>query len=65
MPDVIAICVESSSNEEKLSKLSEMKEDDLVSAQDAFQSSIENLRRLKERQEEITDWINQKTEVVC
>lgn len=42
-----------------------MKEDDLVSAQDAFQSSIENLRRLKERQEEITNWINQKTEVVC
>merc|ERR1712045_160822 len=27
------------------------------------QSSIESLRRLKERQEEITDWINQKTEV--
>ena len=65
LPDVMAICVESSCNEEKLSKLSQMKEDDLVSAQDAFQSSIENLRRLKERQEEITDWINQKTEVVC
>ena len=61
----MAICVESSCNEEKLSKLSQMKEDDLVSAQDAFQMSIQNLRRLQERQEEITDWINNKTEVVC
>ena len=65
LPDVMAICVESSCNEEKLRKLSQMKEDDLVSTQDAFQSSIENLRWLKERQEEITDWINHKTEVVC
>ena len=65
LPEVMAMCIESSCNEEKLSKLSQMNEDDLVSAQDAFQSSIENLRRLKERQEEITDWINHKTEVVC
>ena len=64
LPDVMAICVESSCNEERLSKLSQMKDNDLISSQDAFQSSIQNLNRLKERQEEITDWINNKTEMV-
>ena len=65
LPKVMAMCIESSCNEERLNKLSQMQEEDLVSSQDAFQPSIENLKRLKERQEEITDWINNKTEMVC
>ena len=64
LPDIMAICVESSCNEERLNRLSQLNDNDLVSAQDVFQQSIDNLRRQKERQEEITDWINNKTEVV-
>ena len=60
----MTICVESSCNEERLKKLSQLAENGLVSSQDVFQSSIENLRRQKERQEAITCWINNKTEVV-
>ena len=64
LPDIMAICVESSSNEEQLNHLSQLNDNHLVCAQDVFQSSIEELRTHKKRQEDITEWINTKTKLV-
>ena len=64
LPEVMAICVESCSNEEQLNNLTQLNDNQLVCAQEAFQSSIENLRTQKQRQEDISDWINTKTKLV-
>jgi hypothetical protein len=64
LPEVMAICVESCSNEEQLNNLAQLNNNQLVCAQEAFQSSIENLTTQKQRQEDITDWINTKTKLV-
>ena len=60
----MAICVESSSNEEQISRLSQLNEAHVVSAQDVFQPSIEKLIVQKKRKEDITNWINAKTKLV-
>ena len=64
LPDIMAICVESCSNEGQLNNLSQLNDNELVCAQDVFQSSIEKLRAQKCRQEEITNWISTKTNLV-
>ena len=64
LQDVVALCVESGSNEEQINQLSQLTDNDVISEQDVFQSSIEQLSILTKRQEEITDWINTKTKSV-
>ena len=60
----MAICVESSSNEEQISRLSQLNDNPVVIAQDVFQPSIEKLIAQKKRKEDITNWINAKTKLV-
>ena len=60
----MAICVESSSNEEQISRLSQLNDNPVVIAQDVFQPSIEKLIVQKKRKEDITNWINAKTKLV-
>ena len=57
----MAICVESSSNEEQISRLSQLNDNPVVIAQDVFQPSIEKLIVQKKRKEDITNWIDSKT----
>ena len=60
----MALCVESGSNEEQINQLSQLNDNPVVCEQDVFQSSIEHLKQLKERQEEIGDWIKTRTNSV-
>ena len=64
LQDIMALCVESGSNEEQINQLSQLNDNLGVCEQDVFQSSIEHLRQLKERQEEIVDWIKTRTNSV-
>ena len=64
LQDIVALCVESGSNEEQIHQLSQLNDTHVVCEQDVFQSSIEQLNTLTRRQEEITDWINTRTQSV-
>ena len=64
LPNIMAICVESSSNDEQINGLCQLNDNPIVCEQDVFRSSMEKLENQKKRQEDITDWINSKTKLV-
>ena len=64
LPNIMAICVESSSNDEQINGLCQLNDNPIVCEQDVFRSSMEKLENQRKRQEDITDWINSKTKLV-
>jgi hypothetical protein len=64
LPNIMAICVESSSNDEQINGLCQLNDNPIVCEQDVFRPSMEKLENQKKRQEDITDWISTKTKLI-